>query len=194
MPPARGDTFKGDTQTMQEAEILVARQGTLCQVRVLGRATFKISQHLREFGVRAIQQGAKQMIFDFSECTALDSTFMGVLAMIGLEGRNKCDVIFINVNPANRKLLDGLGVSKLFRFLTQPLAEVNWNTLACAACQTDNMNQISGTVLDAHQTLMDIDKDNIPKFQSVVEMLRNEVQAAKVPTSASATTKVPPMK
>ncbi len=160
----------------QEAQILVARQEAVCQVRVLGRATFKISQSLREYVMRALTQGwMKSLIFDFSECTALDSTFMGVLAMIGLETKGRSEVLLVNVGKSNRNLLDGLGVSRLFRFAERPVAEVNWNSLCQAAATVDNMNQISGTVLDAHQTLMQIDPQNVPKFQSVVDMLRQEV-------------------
>ncbi|MFA4945636.1 MAG: STAS domain-containing protein [Lentisphaeria bacterium] len=167
----------------QEAQILVAAQGDLCQVQVSGRATFKIAQHLRDYVLRRLKAGLRRLILDFSECTALDSTFMGVLAMIGLEARGRCEVVFVNVGPANRKLLDGLGVSRLFKFAEAPVAEVNWQTLCQAAAQVSDMSAIAGTVLDAHQTLMALEPENIPKFQSVVEMLRAEVAAATPPKS-----------
>lgn len=166
---------------MADGQILVARQGAVAQIRVLGRATFKISQELKQFCLKAVQQqNAKDIICDFSECTALDSTFMGVLAMLGLESRGKCAIVFVNVSPANRKLLDGLGVSRLFRFATEPVPEVTWSTLCTAAEKTAAASrETAELVLSAHQTLMNVDAGNIPKFRNVVDMLINEVEQLK---------------
>ena len=165
---------------MSDGQILVARQGAVAQIRVLGRATFKISQDLKQFCVKAVQQqNTKDIICDFSECTAMDSTFMGVLAMLGLESRGKCAIMFVNVSPANRKLLDGLGVSRLFRFATEPVPEVTWNTLCTAAEKAVASRETAELVLQAHQTLMNVDAGNIPKFRSVVDMLISEVEQLK---------------
>lgn len=160
---------------MAEAQVLVARQETVAEFRVVGRATFKVSQHVRECGMRMVRQGLKRLIVDFSECQAMDSTFMGVLVMLGIECRGKCDIVFVNVSDSNRKLLDGLGVSKVFRFAAQPVQDVNWRTLSTAADQAPDMKDMAATMLAAHQALMDIDPENVPKFKSVVEMLAAEV-------------------
>ena len=85
---------------MAEAQILVAKQQGMAQVRVLGRATFKISRELREFAVSAIREGLKCIVFDFSGCRTMDSTFMGVLAMIGVEGRGRTEVVMVNATPS----------------------------------------------------------------------------------------------
>jgi anti-anti-sigma regulatory factor len=162
---------------VQESKILVAKQGAIAQVRVCGRATFKLSSDLREFCVRAMRQGVTRIIVDFSECQAMDSTFMGTLAGIGLDGRGRCEPVFVNVSDSNRRLLDGLGVSKLFQFRTIPKAEINWNTL-CSAVDGESaldMAKAAPTVLAAHQTLMQVDPGNIPKFKTVVEMLSAEL-------------------
>ncbi len=166
-----------DSHTAPESKILVAKQGNIAQVRVCGRATFKLSTDLREFCTRAMRQGVTRLIFDFSECTAMDSTFMGTLAGVGLDSRGHGEMIFVNVGNANRSLLDGLGVSRLFQFRTLPTAEINWNTL-CSAVDGESaqdMAKAAPTVLAAHQTLMEVDPGNIPKFKTVVEMLSAEL-------------------
>ncbi|MFA5203744.1 MAG: STAS domain-containing protein [Lentisphaeria bacterium] len=162
---------------MADGEILVARMGAVVQVRLIGRATFKISKPLNDYCMQALNEGARQVIIEFSSCASMDSTFMGVLTMIGLDcRRRKCAIIFINTTPFLRDLLDGLGVSDLFQFTTTQVPEVNWQTLASAAGQVTNICQVADTVLEAHQALMNASPDNVPKFQSVVEMLTAEVK------------------
>lgn len=160
-----------------ESKILVAKQGNIAQIRATGRASFKLCSDLREFCSRCIRQGVNKLIFDLSECTAMDSTFMGTLAGLGLEGRGKCEVILVNINDPNRRLLDGLGITRLFQFRTTPKTEIDWNTL-CSAVDGESaqdMMKAAPTVLAAHQTLMQADAGNIPKFKSVVEMLSAEM-------------------
>ena len=162
-----------------EAEIQVAKSGPIAQLRIVGRATFKISRPLREFCIPAIQGGLKRLILDFSGCQGLDSTFMGTLSQIGLEARNRCDMVLINTTPSHRSLLDGLGILFLFRLVDEAVPEVNWRTLCSAADQSVEIKDVAGTVLAAHQTLMEVNPDNIPKFKNVVEMMVTEVEQLK---------------
>ncbi len=164
---------------MAEAQILVARQGDVVQVRVIGRATFKISRELREYGLRVIREGIKSFILDFSECRGMDSTFMGVLAMIGLEARNQTVVVIVNADEQHRRLLDGIGISRLFEFAEQPVENNAWKNLCKAAANVGDMQEMAGTIVEAHKTLMDVSPDNVPKFKDVVEMLSAEVNKAE---------------
>ena len=164
---------------MAESQILVARQENVVQVRVIGRATFKISRELREFGAQVLKEDVKSIIFDFSQCQGMDSTFMGVLAMIGLEARNKTAIIIVNASKQHRYLLDGIGISRLFEFSDEEVPDVNWHSLCKAAAGAADMSQMADTVVEAHRTLMDLDPENVPKFKDVVELLSNEVDEAK---------------
>lgn len=160
---------------MAEAHILVARQGGVVQIRVIGRATFKISRELREYGMRVIREGVKSAIVDFSECRGMDSTFMGVLAMIGLEARNRALVVIVNADEQHRRLLDGIGISRLFQFAEQAVETEVWQNLCTAAARVGDMHETAGTIVDAHKVLMNVCPDNVPKFKDVVEMLSAEV-------------------
>jgi len=156
----------------------VARQGDIVQVQVVGRATYKVSRELQEFGLRALREGAATIIFDLSKCVAMDSTFLGVMAMIGLEARReKRAVIVVNIGKSLRDLLDTIGVSRVVSYAPQPVPEVNWRTLCTAASGAVAMGELGDTVLRAHQTLMEMDSENVPKFKDVVEMLSVEVNA-----------------
>ena len=161
---------------MLEAQILVARQDDVVGVRVLGRATFKVSRELRTFGMQILEEQISGIIVDLSECQGMDSTFIGVLAMIGLQGRGKTDVVVVNASAAHRELLDGIGVSRLCKFAREPVQDVTWRNLCEAAAGAVDMSGAASTVLAAHRTLMDLDPANIPKFKDVVELLSAEVQ------------------
>ncbi|MFO7821228.1 MAG: STAS domain-containing protein [Lentisphaeria bacterium] len=161
---------------MSEAQILVARQGKVAQVRVIGRATFKVSRELREYGLRVIRNGVNSLIFDLSQCRGMDSTFMGVLAMLGLEAKDKAKLVIVNAGPQQRNLLESIGVSRLFDFSDKNMERVTWQNLVEAAAEVSDMGDVADTILNAHQTLMDLNPENVPKFKDVVEMLTHEVE------------------
>lgn len=161
---------------MSQARILVARQDKVVQVRIIGRATFKVSRELREYGIKVIREGVKTVIIDLSGCKGMDSTFLGVLAMIGLEARDSAAVLIVNADEQHRRLLDGIGISRLFEFAESRTSEGTWQELCEAAAEAANMEDVADTIVEAHRTLMDISPDNVPKFKDVVEMLSSEMR------------------
>ncbi len=160
---------------MVEAQILVASQGGVVQVRVVGRATFKISHALRAFAQQAFGQDTSSIIVDLSACQGMDSTFMGVLAMIGLEGRGRCQLLIVNASAAHVELLDSIGVSRLWQFVGEPVADVTWTTLCEAASGATDVGEAAPTILEAHRALMELTPENIPKFKNVVDLLAAEM-------------------
>jgi len=160
---------------MAEAQVLVARKEGVLQVRVIGRATFKVSRELREYGVQTVNDGICSVIIDLSQCEGMDSTFMGVLAMIGLEAKGKARVLVVNANDKLRKLLDSIGVSRLVEFTQKKMDEITWSRLCEAAKESGDMNQMADTIREAHKTLMDISSENVPKFKNVVDMLSSDM-------------------
>ena len=160
---------------MPEAQVLAAMQEGVVQLRVVGRATFKISQHLRDFAINAIEEGVSEIIVELSGCQGMDSTFMGVLAMIGLEGRGSTDVVFVNVSDQHRRLLDSIGVSRLFRFSKKRVRATDWRSICEAADGAYTGSDVAATVLEAHRALMELDPANVPKFKDVVSMLSDEI-------------------
>jgi hypothetical protein len=106
----------------------------------------------------------------------MDSTFMGVLAMIGIAAKDKAAVIIVNASENHRRLLDGIGISRLFRFAQDKVENVTWENLCKAASGAVGMGDMAETVIAAHQTLMDLDSENVPKFKDIVELLSLEVE------------------
>jgi len=164
---------------MIEAQVLIARQGDTVGIRVLGRATFKIARELRTFGMSMLEEQVSRIIVDLSECQGMDSTFIGVLAMIALQGRGKTATVVVNATAAHRELLDSIGVSRLCSFAEKPVEDVTWESLCEATAGAVDMSGAASTVLAAHITLMDLDPANVPKFRDVVELLSAEVESSE---------------
>ncbi len=164
---------------MAEAQILAATRNNIAAVRIVGRASFKVSEQLRQFGRREIEKGVESIIFDLSECQGMDSTILGVFAMLGLEGRGKTELVVVNASDAVRNSLDVVGVSRLCRFADQTVADLKWSTLCEAAAGAVSTEETSETILEAHRTLMNLDEDNVPKFKDVVELLESEIGSSE---------------
>lgn len=160
---------------MTEPKILAATYGKIAAVRLIGRASFKVSRALRDFGMQVITDGVESIIFDLKECTGMDSTILGVFAMIGLESRNKIEVVVVNCSESVFKALDGVGVSRLCKFAEKPADEMKWSSLCEAAAGAMDMADVAETVLEAHKVLMELDEENVPKFKDVVELLEKEI-------------------
>ncbi len=58
--------------------------GQNVHVRVVGRGTFQNGQPLRRYAQDMLTQGCDQFFVDLNQCQGMDSTFLGVLAGIGL--------------------------------------------------------------------------------------------------------------
>ena len=158
---------------MPESHILVAADTTMAQIRVIGRADFSCSQGIRDFGVQAIDNGVERLIIDLSECASMDSTFMGHLAVLGLCGKKQNATVEIaNGAEAHVKQLGELGLRPLFVFSQSDSSVVDWVSLSAAKPVP---SQHTEAVLEAHETLMSVDPDNVPRFKDVVEFLRNDL-------------------
>ncbi len=161
---------------MADARILVADDEEHAQIRLIGRATFSCSQRVRDYGMRVLDKNIKHVHIDLSECEGMDSTIMGVLAMIGLRARKQgLNAEIVNADERLKKLLYGLGLKKLFVFTHTLLDEVNWATL-CHTERDDQPLTAERTILEAHETLMQIDPENMPKFRDVVDYLRQDIE------------------
>jgi anti-anti-sigma regulatory factor len=152
---------------------MVAANSGVALVRIIGRGTFMCSQSLRDFGSQSISSGIKKLIIDLSECDGMDSTFMGVLAMLAQQDRS-VGVEICNADDYKKKLLAGLGIKRLFCFAHTDTDDITWQTLLEA--KADDPLARGRVMLEAHETLIDADPENVPKFKDVVDFLRLDIQ------------------
>jgi anti-sigma B factor antagonist len=153
-------------------------------IRVEGRGSFKVSPPLKQFVHQVIsERSARKIRVDMSDCTGMDSTFMGVLAGLSCFVKKEADISFklINLSSKNHKLLATLGVDRVVDYTLAGGASNNALDGAdnIQALETDFSNKLEAakTTLEAHETLVNINPDNYSKFKSVLEFLENDVQS-----------------
>jgi anti-sigma B factor antagonist len=151
-------------------------------VKISGRATFSSSIDFKTLVQELRQRGCTYFVLDLSECTLMDSTFLGVLSGFGLQSTTQkpgqlC-VVFELLNPNERitELLESLGVLHLFK-LAHGTAQVPETTEAFSlppACPSKE--DIRRACLEAHQTLMQINPQNASKFKEVATFLAEDLK------------------
>jgi len=158
--------------------LMICREAEKYGIILSGRVNFETVVPLRDF-VNNMPDDAENLTVEMSECLSMDSTCMGVLSMLALLGiKRKLKMRILNAG-GNRQLLKGLGVEKLFKFEDgefDPYSEIIYPREVPAG---KNMTEAAETVLEAHQTLIDADKDNQQRFGAVVEMTRQDLDRMK---------------
>lgn len=154
-------------------------------VKIQGRANFQSSMDFHAVITQLQARGFTHFILELSECSLMDSTFLGVLAGIGLKSpRNEEDpagpcLHLRNANPRIAELLENIGVLHLFKtsegawappptpeLCTQPSAPVSKVELTCAC-------------LEAHELLMKINPENVARFKDVTKFLAEDLARLK---------------
>jgi anti-anti-sigma factor len=159
--------------------------GHIAVIRVEGRGSFKISPSLKQFIHQVIEKkSAERIVLDMSDCTGMDSTFMGVIAGLACLIKGKPDLTFklINLSDKNRKLLVTLGVDRVVDYSL--IGEKDADQENCRICdgkilEADFSNKLDAakTTLEAHEMLVEINPDNLTKFKSVLEFLEEDVRS-----------------
>jgi len=170
--------------------ISVNNAGRDVHVRIVGRGTFQNGQPLRRYAMELLGHGCNQFFIDLGQCQGMDSTFLGVLAGIGLRlsqtGRDG-KVHVVNVSARNMELLQTLGLDRLFdinitgRDHTQHPFPADSEFLALPdsdltdATKSLNKRDTANFMLEAHNNLIKADPRNAPKFQDLTKFLREKV-------------------
>ncbi len=162
--------------------------------RVVGRGTFQNSQPLHQFALQRIDQGQDECVIDLGDCQGMDSTFLGVLAVIALrvrQGGTRAAVHIVNINPRNLEMLQTLGLDRLFLIdgdAPAPLADTDYqllpNTDIAQLKQPLEKDRIADLMIEAHDTLVRIDPRNTPRFKELARLLR-EANRSSVPSVRS---------
>ena len=150
-------------------------------VRVAGRGTFQNSQPLRQFALEKIDQRQEEFIIDLGPCQGMDSTFLGVLAGIGLRLRQSgrvASIHVVNISPHNMELLQTLGLDRLFRIdgdAPTPLSDADYRKLPdtdlAMLTHPPDKDTTNDLMIEAHDNLVRADQRNAPKFKELNRFL-----------------------
>ena len=148
-------------------------------LQVIGKGTFANSPAIKSFCNKQLEAGQTQLIIDLGACTCMDSTFMGTLAGIAMRLAKNPDASFqiADANERNHESLEDLGLDCVMEI--NPL-EANWrghlDTIRESLTSYDDANQANAQlILEAHQKLCDADSNNNAKFDTVINVLKDQI-------------------
>ncbi len=154
-------------------------------IRLEGKGSFLNSPGVKTFADGRIAAGERLIVVDLSACAGMDSTFMGTLAgtaarLASLDGG--C-LHIADPGERNRRSLEDLGLDFLME-IDPPNAV--WRGSVDAIRSDLRSPNLPGTlawaqrtkhVLEAHQTLSELNEENARGFSEVVSQLQKELGA-----------------
>jgi anti-anti-sigma factor len=157
-------------------DLQAAIDGDRVFVRVTGRGSFKVSATLKQFIAEVTaKQSVSTVVLDLAGCIGMDSTFMGVLA--GLSGRlkqNRQTLELINLSEKNAQLLATLGVDQVIAHYSHSHGR-QMPGAAPLPVAGATKKELAETALQAHESLVELSEENLPRFKRVIEYLKADV-------------------
>jgi hypothetical protein len=121
-------------------------------------------------------------VLEVSECQLMDSTFLGVLAGLGLKfsgernGSERATLGLLNPSDRISDLIENLGIDHLFQIhkgSAPPASELNPVEKPASA---PDRKETTRTCLEAHRLLMEINPANVSKFKDVTRFLEEDLK------------------
>ena len=156
---------------MSTCTYLVNTSGTTSTLTIAGQGSYVTCGEILGFlGTLTARAGKSDLVVDFSRCTGLDSTILGLFSRTALDLGAKCPpgrLIFTNLEGRNLEVVRNLGLHHIVEVaeMRMPVRIENHTALPTSMCDTAG-------ILAAHEALIEADPANEPKFHDVVETLK----------------------
>jgi anti-sigma B factor antagonist len=163
------------------AQISVLAGKRFACVKIQGRANFTSSIDFNSLVTQLHERGFTYFVIELSECSLMDSTFLGVLAGFGLkttQSSGAADTHHVELRNANLRiseLLENVGVLHLFKTSEGELESPE--TLETCAHQPveSSREELTRACLEAHELLMAINPGNVARFKDVTKFLAEDL-------------------
>ena len=149
-------------------------------IKIKGRANFVSSLDLKKLVNELWTRGFTCFALDLSDCLTMDSTFLGVLSAIGSkatdpESPSGRAIELFNPNPRIAETLDNLGVAHLFEIRQSEAVDCG-KFQPVAPAPEASPAEVTRNCLEAHETLMCINPENVRKFKDVAQFLAEDLK------------------
>ncbi len=161
-----------------ECNLQVCVDGEAVWIKVVGRANINCSVDLKMLVNELSKLNYHLFRLDLKECLLMDSTFLGVLAAMGIKVQQKPTLPLIELlNPNERisGLLENLGVLELFEVIKDAPVEPNGNYRAQPSVNPSPMEKAQ-TSVESHKLLSSLNPENEKKFKHVLEFLTEDLK------------------
>ena len=163
------------------ANLSVLVKDDLVCIRIAGRASFQSSVDFKTLINSLWQKGHRRFVLNLVDCQLMDSTFLGVLAGLGLkfsqETNGDSPATIELLNPCSRvaDLLENLGIAHLFKVIEGPAPGPNGVDAVSPSGSADR-KETTRTCLEAHKILMELNPANVAKFKDVTRFLEEDLK------------------
>ncbi len=147
-------------------------------IKAVGDATMKNSKTVSDIIDDLLTKEKKEIILDMSECTYVDSTFLGLIAKYAIEIKMKWNEVLHVMNPLT-PVLQGLketGIEKFINIIfnnkngSDDIKEIEMKDF-------DNKNDKSLYILEMHKTLVNLNEENKKTFGNVVALMEQNISS-----------------
>lgn len=157
---------------MRPGQILVADHKGVYVIKMMGDVRLTLCISFDQFIDNMLnQQNFSTVLFDLSEAEAIDSTTLGLMAKISLQGQDRHGVtpVVLSTNSSINRVLETMGFHDIFTIVSELDAPLN-PVQPLIADVTDE-TVVREKVLEAHKILMGLNKENRETFRNLVKML-----------------------
>jgi anti-sigma B factor antagonist len=166
---------------MANANLSVLVGKNFACVKIAGRANFASSPDFKTLLNELAQKGFGHFIIDLSECVLMDSTFLGVLAGFGMKlnpngAPAERGIELHNATARVSELLENLGAVHLFKLTSGEIKLPGEAKASTPESINPSHEQITRTSLEAHETLMAMNPENVARFKDVAQFLAEDLK------------------
>jgi anti-anti-sigma regulatory factor len=168
---------------MSSANLSVLVGRNFACIKIAGRANFSSSPDFKTLLNELAQKGYSHFIIDLADCVLMDSTFLGVLSGFGIKlnpngAPVERGIELHNSSTRVSELLENLGAAHLFNMTSGPLQLPSEVQDSCTPVPLNpSHEEITRTSLEAHQTLMSMNPENVARFKDVAQFLAEDLRS-----------------
>lgn len=157
---------------MKPGQILVADHEGVYVIKMVGDVRLTLCISFDQFiDTMFSADNFSAVLFDLSEAEAIDSTTLGLMAKISLQGQDRHGVIpvILSTSASINRILQTMGFQDIFTIVNQLQTPINPSQELSA--DVDDENVVKEKVLEAHKILMGLNNENNETFRNLVKML-----------------------
>jgi len=162
--------------------LMIAIFAQVVWIKISGRANFTTSIDFKKVVTELWERGYRRFVFELCDCIIMDSTFLGVLAGIGLKFEEadkkgeKSSLELANPSPRISESLENLGVAQLFTVIAAAKPEVEKFEPLSSDGDGASRVEVTRNCLEAHKILMNLNPENVNKFKDVTQFLAEDLK------------------
>jgi len=160
--------------------ILTGHLESIVWIRPEGRGTFLESPFIGNFVEAAVEAGHSDFVIDLEACSGMDSTFMGMMAGLGISFRRKKkgQLTIVGTNDKTKASLLELGLHHLSRIEPSEGAWVGRYDefrSGLIPLTSEEIGDKESHILKCHENLCEAEASNVDRFKTVLEMLGSQM-------------------